>query len=169
MATTPITRRMPIGMLDHLQTICARQDQQFISDVARILDIPTSDMRRKILGVLGTPTTVFTESNPWWMDTQCPIMSQSPCGMWKRCGNMSESHGTCWKHRTTKGPVYSDPIFTKMEDRIPFRYNNEVYWAAKDGSVLDSTGSIVMDFKFSLKSRTVIAINTENDKKCSDV
>ena len=155
------TRRMPVGLLDHIQTICTRQDQQFITDVARILGMnaaATSDMRRKILGALGTPTPVFTESNPWWVETQCPIMIQSPCGMWTRCSCPCEAHGNgkCRKHRNSKKRVYTDPIFAEMESRTPFRHEGELYWVCKNGSVLDSTGTHEMDFKVNLKSRTII-------------
>lgn len=153
-------RRMPVGLFDHIQTVCARQDQQFITDVARILGLPGAaahDMRRKILGTLGTPTLVCTESNPWWTGTQCPIMIQSPCGMWTRCGSVCESHGKCWQHRKSKKPVYTDPAFAEMESRTPFRYDGELYWVSeKDGSVLDSTGTCRMDFTVNLKSRVVM-------------
>lgn len=159
-------RRMPVGLLDHIQTVCARQDQQFITDVARILGLSGAaahDMRRKILGTLGTPTVVCTESNPWWTGTQCPVMIQSPCGMWTRCGSMCESHGKCWQHRKSKKPVYTDPAFAEMETRTPFRYDGELYWVSeKDGSVLDSTGTQTMDFTVNLKSRVVMY--TKNTK-----
>ena len=158
-------RRMPVGMLDHLQTICARQDQQFINDVARILGLPAADMRRKILGVLGSPTLVCTESNPWWMGTQCPIMVQSShTSMWSRCGNMNESHGSCWRHRFTKTPVYTDPQFMEMDKRTPFRLDGDLYWVADDGSVLDATGVTEMNFTVNLKSQTVSYIKKDASK-----
>ena len=157
-------RRMPIGLLDHIQTVCARQDQQFITDVARILGlsgVAAHDMRRKILGTLGTPTVVCTETNPWWVDTQCPIMIQSRCGMWTRCGSTCESTGACWNHRSTKKPVHTDPVFAEMESRTPFRYDGDMYWVSeKDGSALDSTGTRQMDFTVNLKSRLVIYTKT---------
>lgn len=155
-------RRMPIGLLDHLQTICARQDQQFIADVGRILGLgasATTELRRKILGTLGKSTIVFTESNPWWVDTQCPIMILSQCGMWTRCGAAASENGKCKKHHATKKPLYSDPMFVEMKTRTPFRHDGEIYWVGDDGSVLDSTGSIQMDFKVNLKSRTIIYTN----------
>lgn len=155
-STHTTVRRMPVGMLDHLQTICARQDQQFITDVARILGLPAAEMRRKILGTLGTPTLVCTESDPWWMGTQCPIMVQcSHTNMWSRCGHMSEAHGTCWRHRFTKTPVFTDPQFAEMDKRTPFRLDGELYWVAEDGSVLDATGVNEMNFTVNLKSQTV--------------
>ena len=155
------TRRMPIGLLDHIQTICARQDQQFITDVARILGLnaaAANDMRRKVLGTLGSQTLVFTESNPWWVGTQCPIMIQSPCGMWVRCSRTCENRGNgkCFKHRNSKKRVHTDPVFSEMESRTPFRYEDELYWVGADGSVLDSTGTREMDFKVNLKSRTIL-------------
>jgi hypothetical protein len=154
-------QRMPIGLLDHIQTICARQDQQFISDVARILGLgapAANDMRRKILGTMGTPTLVFTESNPWWVGTQCPIMNQSPCGMWMRCGVMCQASGKCMKHRNSKKRVYTDPMFAEMESRTPFRHDGELYWVSNDGNVLDATGTREMDFIVNLKSRTILYI-----------
>jgi hypothetical protein len=160
-------RRMPVGLLDHIQTVSARQDQQFIIDVARILGLSgaaTHDMRRKILGTLGTPTLVCTETNPWWVNTQCPIMMKSPCGMWRRCGSTCESHGKCWHHRASKKPVYTDPAFAEMESRTPFRYDGELYWVSeKDGSVLDSTGTTQMDFTVNLKSRVVMYTKNTNN------
>jgi tellurite resistance-related uncharacterized protein len=153
---------MPVGLLDHIQTICARQDQQFITDVAQILGLPVADMRRKILGVLGTPTLVCTESNPWWVETQCPVMVLSRhTSMWSRCGNMCEAHGTCNRHRVKKTPVYTDPRFAEMETRTPFRLDGELYWVAEDGSVLDATGVRQMDFYVNLKSRTVSYIKKQ--------
>jgi hypothetical protein len=153
-------RRMPIGLLDHIQTVCARQDQQFITDVARILGLSgpaAHEMRRKIIGTLGTPTLVCTEPNPWWVDTQCPIMIKSRCGMWTRCGSTCESTGTCWQHRVTKKPLHTDPAFAQMESRTPFRYDGDLYWVSeKDGSALDSTGTRQMDFTVNLKSRLVM-------------
>ena len=160
------TRRMPIGLLDHIQTICARQDQQFIADVARILGLngaAAHDMRRKVLGTLGAPTLVFTESNPWWVGTQCPIMIQSPCGMWTRCSGTCDARGNgkCFKHRNSKKRVYTDPVFAEMESRTPFRHEDELYWVGDDGSVLDSTGTREMDFKVNLKSRTILYIKKD--------
>jgi hypothetical protein len=158
------TRRMPVAVHDHIQTICARQDQQFIYDVAKILGIPANEMRRKVLGVLGTPTVVLADASPWWVNTQCPIMKLTDAGMWIRCGNMNEAHGTCWRHRFTKGPLFHEPHFKTMANRVPFRYDNEMYWVAEDGSVLDSTGTIEMEFTVDLKSCTVFTYN-RNDTK----
>ena len=75
--------------------------------------------------------------------------------MWSRCGNMCEAHGSCWRHRFTKTPVYTDPRFTEMEKRTPFRLDGELYWVGEDGSVLDATGVITMDFTVNLKTLTV--------------
>jgi ligand-binding SRPBCC domain-containing protein len=159
-------RRMPIGMLDHLQHICARQDQQFIGDVARILGLSAStthELRRKILGTLGTPTIVATESNPWWVGTQCPVMFQAcASGMWSRCGNMCTPDGKCWKHRTSKKPLYNDPEFTDIEHRTPFRVDKEIYWIGKDGCVYDSAGTHLKDVKVNLKSRILINLKEKN-------
>lgn len=152
-------RRMPTCMLDHLQHICARQDQQFIGDVARILGLSadaTRELRRKILGVVGTPTIVATESNPWWMGTQCPIMTTASHGMKIRCGNMCTPNGRCWKHRTSKKPVYTDPEFKDAELRTPFRVDGDVYWIGEDGRVYDTAGNHLKDVKVNLKSRVLI-------------
>jgi hypothetical protein len=165
MAAAAVVHRMPVGILDHLQTVCARQDQEFVRDVSRILGVPFNDMRRKVLGVLGTPTLVFTESNPWWMGTQCPIMAQhKTTGMWTRCSHACEPHGSCWDHRHTKSPVYTDPAFSEMATRTPFRFDGDLYWVGDDGSVLDATGTRHMDFTVNLKSRAVMYIKHARPK-----
>lgn len=162
------TRRMPVGVHEHIQAICARQDQQFIHDVAKILGVPVNEMRRKVLGVLGAPTLVIADASPWWVNTQCPIMKLTDGGMWIRCCNMSEAHGTCWRHRFTKGPLFHEKQFSELMKRTPFRYDNEMYWVAEDGSVLDATGTTEMDFHVDLKSCTVFTCK-RNDAKSTDI
>ena len=149
MEFSEIHTRIPLGLWDSLQAICFRQDNKFIEDVGRILGVPGAEIRRKVLGVRGAPTTVITMSGPWWEGQQCALMIKGPGGLWRRCGNMAKGCEHCWKH--FRGPNmrnrrrHDDPYFVCLKKRKPFRLGDEIVWVAADGTVMTGGGTILKD------------------------
>lgn len=149
MEFSEIHTRIPLGLWDSLQTICFRYDNKFIEDVGRILGVPGAEIRRKVLGVRGAPTTVLAMSGPWWEGQQCALMIKGAGGLWKRCGHTAEGCEHCWKHR--RGPNnrdrrrHDDPYFVCLKKRKPFRLEDEIVWVSLDGSVMTDGGTILKD------------------------
>lgn len=131
---------------DSLQEICYKQDQRFLEDVSRILGVPASDVKKRILGIRGAPTAVLVESGPWWVNTTCSIQSRGPGGMWKRCGRLAEPNTYCWEHRHFRTSsdtmkLYTDSYFDGMKKRWPIQYMSEIVWVDEEGTVLRNDGT----------------------------
>jgi hypothetical protein len=164
MEFSEVHTRIPAGLWDSLQTVCFRQDNKFIEDVGRILGVPAAEIRRKVLGVRGVPTTVITMSGPWWEGQQCALMIKGGGGLWKRCGHMSGDGEHCWKHR--RGPSrsrrrYDDPYFVCLKKRTPFSLEGEIVWVSSDGSVMTGGGVL-------LKGVTINPINGVANYICEE-
>ena len=134
-------QRIPIGLWDSLQNVCAQNDQRFIKDVARIIGVDASDIRKRVFGVRGIQTTVAVEDGPWWTASQCPVMSKQPGNMWQRCSANCSPSGFCWDHRAFRPSrfqkLYTDSCFQTIEKRHPFLFKDDIVWVSeKDGSVM---------------------------------
>lgn len=148
------TQYIPAGLWEGLQEICFRKDQDFIRDISRIIGVPAIEIKRKVLGTRGVPTVIPEAHGPWWLNNACPIMERTGY-LFRRCLHPMESHGACWQHKEG-GVRFDDEQFLGMETRVPFRYLGELYWVAKDGSVLNGFGMPILTFTVDLDYRTVI-------------
>jgi hypothetical protein len=137
---TETQARIPLGLWDSFQEICFRFDNKFIEDVSRILGVSSVDIRRKVLGVRGAPTTVITVSGPWWEGQTCAMMVAGPAGLWHRCGHLAEGGDTCWRHRSGRGRRHDDSYFARLKKRHPFKLEGRLVWVAEDGSVTTDGG-----------------------------
>jgi hypothetical protein len=151
-------QRIPAFLWNSLQEICYRQDIRFIADVSKLIGVPAVELKKKILGVRGIPTTIAVERGPWWSETQCPIMERGNGNMWRRCGNYCESHGQCWAHRHYKSSHttrrFDDPYFSALPKRRPIRYNGEIVWVSESGEAIDGSGNILKGLTIDLKTHT---------------
>ena len=134
-------QRIPLGLWDSLQEVCAQNDRRFIKDVARIIGVDASDIRKRVFGVRGIQTTVAVEDGPWWSAAQCPVMTKQVGCMWQRCTANCSPSGFCWDHRTFRPSdflkLHTDSFFQSLDKRHPYMYNDEVVWVSeKDGSVM---------------------------------
>ena len=134
-------QRIPLGLWDSLQEVCAQNDRRFIKDVARIIGVDASDIRKRVFGVRGIQTTVAVEDGPWWSAAQCPVMSKQVGSMWQRCTANCSPCGFCWDHRSFRPSdmlkLHTDSYFQTLDKRHPYMYNDEVVWVSeKDGSVM---------------------------------
>jgi hypothetical protein len=164
MEFSEVHTRIPAGLWDSLQTVCFRHDNKFMEDVGRILGVPAAEIRRKVLGVRGAPTTVITLSGPWWEGQQCAMMRKGPGGLWKRCGHMAEGSDTCWKHRrgsTRTRRRHDDPYFVCLKKRKPFRLEGDIVWVSADGSVMTDGG-------VPLKGVTINPVNGVANYDCEE-
>ena len=159
---------LPAGLWDCLQSICWNHDNQFIKDVSRIIRVPVSDLKKRVFGPRGTLTTIVTTDDPWWTHNSCPVVEKRG-NMWIRCNGVINSCGTCFEHLNTihnpQTKYFDNIMFADMLKRYSFKYENNIYWAAEDGSVLNSCGLVRKDLKFDLKTKLLIINNVCGSKE----
>jgi hypothetical protein len=134
-------QRIPLGLWESMQKVCAEHDYRFIKDVSRIIGVEASDIRKRVFGVRGIQTTVAVEHGPWWLESQCPVMNKRTGNMWKRCDDRCGPCGFCWSHRSFRPSatlkLHNDPYFQTLEKRQPFMLDGTIVWVSeKDGSVM---------------------------------
>lgn len=136
--TTPT--RVPAALWESLQEICWRQDNKFLEDAARILNVPAAEIKRRVLGTRGVVSAVVSTSGAWYEGTTCPIMM--PCGgtMWRRCCEPAEYNGHCWAHKKGKGLRYDSDFFHDLPIRMPWRLDDAVVWVDSSGALYDGVG-----------------------------
>ncbi len=149
-------QRIPAGLWESMQKVCAENDARFIKDVARIIGVEAADIRKRVFGVRGIQTTVAVEHGPWWIESQCPVISKRAGNMWKRCDERCSPCGFCWSHRAFRPSVtlklYNDPYFQTIEKRHPFELDDAIVWVSeKDGSVMKD-GEIMPDITIDMRT-----------------
>jgi hypothetical protein len=138
-------------LFESLEEICWRFDNKFIEDVSHIIGIPSTDIKRKVLGVRGSQKILLCDSTPWWQENACPSMVLENGGMWRRCNKLCTPDGFCKKHGGGKhGLLYDNPYFEKFPKRHPFKYNGEIVWVAEDKSVLTQSGEILKNVEINI-------------------
>jgi len=146
--TTPT--RVPAALWESLQTICWQQDNKFLEDVSRILNVPAAEIKRRVLGTRGVVSAVISTGGAWFEGTQCPIMI--PCGMdmWRRCSEPAECNGHCWAHKKGRGVRYDSPYFAHAETYVPMRLDGAVVWVSRCGNVYDAAGKELKGLRIDL-------------------
>lgn len=149
-------QRIPLGLWDSLQAVCAENDMRFIKDVSRIIGVEASDIRKRVFGVRGIQTTIAVEHGPWWLESQCPIMTKRTGNMWKRCDDRCSPCGFCWSHRAFRPSVsaklHTDPYFQTLDKRHPYMFDDDIVWVSeKDGSVIKD-GELVAGLTIDIKT-----------------
>lgn len=139
--TTPT--RVPAALWEALQEICWRQDNKFLEDAARIINVPAAEIKRRVLGTRGVVSAVVSSNGAWFDGTQCPIMIQCGGEMWRRCCEPAECNGYCWGHKKGKGPRYDSEFIKSLEVRTAWRLDGAVVWVDSEGVVYDSLGKIL--------------------------
>lgn len=142
---------LPADLLESFATLCYRSDQKFISDVSKILGIPSDEIRRKILEP-HKRTLVCTTSNPWWLGQQCPIMIRGPCDVWYRCDAACETYGTCHEHRGSHKYRYDTSLFKDLPKRYVAKLGTQPVWVDESGKVYSMNG-------IELKNMTINLVN----------
>jgi hypothetical protein len=144
--------RVPVFLWEALKDTFNEHDQQFLRDIAPLVGVSVADLRKTIFGMRNPLTTVAINTQPaWWEGTHCPVRMKTPQGIWKLCGEFCEAHGFCCKHRgfrlsNTSQPtarLASDPFFTRIAKRVPYKWEGEVVWVGEDGSVLDTNNCVI--------------------------
>ena len=144
--------RLPAALWESLQEICWRQDNKFLEDAARILNIPTLEIKRRVLGTRGVVSAVVSTNRSWYEGSCCPIMIPCPGEMWRRCSEPAESNGYCWAHKKGRGMRHDCEFFAKLPTRHPWRFEGVVVWVGEDGSVLMESGTILKDVRIDIKN-----------------
>jgi len=138
---------LPHFLIESLQTICQRQDSQFIRDVSRLIKIPERDIRVKIIGSRGVSVPILCESQPWWTGGQCTMSECKNGSLWIRCGAMAIEDGMCTEHRNTRETVtllrYDASELKSLARRRPVLFNGETFWASDVGDIVNSLGEVV--------------------------
>jgi hypothetical protein len=144
---TSTPTRLPAALWESLQEICWRQDNKFVEDAARIIGVPASEIKRRVLGTRGVVSAVVSCGGTWYDGAQCPIMIPGAGEMWHRCAEPAEFNGFCGVHKKGRGMKYDNPYFTSLPRRRPMRFEGEVVWVGDDGSILTSSGNILKDVR----------------------
>ena len=147
MALEHTKQRIPASLWASLTDVCYQQDMKFLQDVSRILGIPSSDIRRRILGARGEETMVLVEKESWWETTNCTLLVCGKGGMWRRCSNLAETNTYCWDHRKFTNASntirrHDDPHFREIAKRYPIRIGGEIVWVCEKGTVLKANGEL---------------------------
>ena len=142
--------RVPAGLWESLQEICWRHDNKFIEDASRILNIPASEIKRKVLGARGVVSAVVSTGGTWYDGTQCPIMMPACGEMWRRCAEPAEFNGYCCIHMKGKGMRYDNPYFSELMVRHPWKLEGMLVWVGTDKSVMNTSGEILKDIRIDI-------------------
>jgi len=138
---------LPRFLVDSLQTICQRQDLQFIRDVARLVKIPERDIRIKIIGSRGVAVPILCESTPWWTGGQCTMCECKNGSLWIRCGAMAVENGVCVDHINVRETAtllrYDASELKGLRRRQPVMFNGDTFWASDVGDMVNSLGEVV--------------------------
>jgi len=168
------TQRLPAALWQSLQDMCYQHDLKFLQDVSRILKVPASDLKKKVLGVRGEPTVVLVDKDPWWARTQCALMELGAGNMWRRCSGVGESNSYCWEHRhiTKEKPGvrrYDDVYFRSLVKRHPFDYMGEIVWVCERGTVVRQNGTRMADVRIDWKTGVAHDVVTGTEEKPLDI
>lgn len=171
--TTPQQQRLPALLWESLQDICYRHDQKFVGDVARILGVPASELKKKVLGTRGVLTTVLVESGPWWTGLTCAIMERKE-SLWTRCSSLCESGDTCGKHKDIRNGWNirrcDDPYFATLKQRQPMNIEGVIYWVSEKGDVVNNQGVYVPGIRANVKTKSVWLTDTgSKEETCDEV
>jgi hypothetical protein len=162
---TTETQYIPALLWDSLQEVCYKLDAKFVTDVAKLLKVPASDLKRRVLGIRGMKTAITVADGPWWMGQQCPLMELRGDNVWKRCAAHCSASGFCMRHSGFKHGSSAlrhkdDPYMNTLTRRIPVRADDEILWACeKTGAVYNSLGVCLPEYKCIL-GKTPILINS---------
>ena len=147
--TSQQTRRIPAALLESLQEVCYRQDVQFLQEVSKLIGVPVSELKQRVIGKnTGFPTAVLTEEGPWWEGTQCIAMEKKG-SLWFRCSSYADSGSQCWLHRRPMF-TYNDPMFTVLPQYTPARIEGRIVWVDKEGLVYNEFGEILKEWLIDL-------------------
>ena len=169
MATTTVQTRLPTFLWESLQTTFFEHDQRFIHDIATILNIPPTELKRKILGARAplTNTVVVASDTAWWERELCPLYVRRVEGegandakiVWHPCGHPCEAHGACARHRFWE--MMRDPNVKHRKDvlktrgitkRLPKRWKDEIVWVGPAGDAIHEDGTPVEGLRICQKS-----------------
>ncbi len=137
-------QRIPAALWESLQELCARQDQQFLQEVSRVLAIPVSELKRRVLGTRGVATTVIVQSSPWWYGSQCAAMEKKGA-LWMRCGATADADGQCRAHRRNI-TRYDDPEILALPTYQSIRIEGQTMWVDQEGRAYNEVGKILKDW-----------------------
>lgn len=148
----PIQTRLPSFLWESLQDVFYEHDAQFLRDVAPLVGVSVTELKKTILGTMGQRQTIMVSKqggDAWWEGQLCPLLVRNDAtGHWCPCGHFREAHGFCSTHRNFRTPTPSlrhreDLCFRGMTSRKPVRWNETVVWIDKDGYAVDGEGHLV--------------------------
>ena len=130
---TPITLRLPRGLLNDLEETVIHQGRQFLTDVARSLGLPAKDVIRVCLGT-GAPQIIPVLWGSTKEEKQCPWWDLYGEGLWRRCPRrrLTATH-PCQIHAATATAAAScrldtDPFIKALPVYHPVRHAGVIYW-----------------------------------------
>lgn len=150
MELNSIQARIPAALWESLQTICWEQDNKFLEDVARIINVPAALIKKRVLGTRGVVSAVVCTSQNWFEGTQCPIMIHVGGDVWRRCAAAAESSDCCHDHRKKKMLRYDSECFADLPKLSSWRLEGEPVWVDGDGFIYNSVGERLKDRRIDL-------------------
>lgn len=154
MTTTLQTLRMPKGLWADLEATVIQQDRAFLTEVARSLGLPVTEVLRKCLGTGAPHPVAVLIGSPAEDAACCPWWTRSDQGCWKPCSRRRLTPTTaCQLHLHAKSgsttALGSDPRLAALPMLSPVQYNGELYWISKDVTYReDGTIEPTIQFKF---------------------
>lgn len=144
--TTTLQTRIPSFLWTALQDVFYEQDVAFLRALSPHIQVPLQELKRTLLGTRGVVTTLQVgQTDAWWETEFCPLRIRDASGIWRQCGHYREGTGFCRTHRdfwegTTDLKHKDDPWFQTVNQRVPWRYQDELVWVSKDGDVIHGDG-----------------------------
>lgn len=111
--------RLPAHLIDAFSEVCWEQDMLFISELSKLIDVPTSELRKTLLLADSKQSVcIATEDKTKYLDDiQCPAMIKQEDGSFLRCSG----YRICFEKRCTLHKIsvsntnlkwITDPIFS---------------------------------------------------------
>ncbi len=127
---TPITLRLPRGLMDDLEEAVIHQGRQYLTEVARSLGLPAKDVIRICLGT-GTPQVIPVIWGSTKEEKQCPWWDLCGEGLWRRCPRrrLTATHPCqVHEHASATCRLSTDPFIQALPLYHPVRHDGVIYW-----------------------------------------
>lgn len=162
---TTIPLRIPKGLWTDLEESIIQQDRQFLTEVARSLNLSVREVMQKCLGSSGTRTAIPV----LWAPASCVHDPDSPgmcpwwdChgdGLWRPCPRSRLSPSLpCFHHeRSVPCPrtrLRTDPLFRAIRTVIPVQHDGALFWIdpLNRHPAFHEDGTVVTDGRFIVTS-----------------
>jgi hypothetical protein len=133
------TLRIPRALWADLEETIIQQDRQFLTMVAKELQLPVNEVIRKCLGTSGESKSIPCLLTGEEVEFRCPWYTRNSVTdlVWAPCGRLRMSAtSACALHKHSRpGPccaLNSSPTIQSLPTLTPIVYKDALYWALFD-------------------------------------